>query len=185
MIFQFPKCGSCVDSMVVVIFLDALPYQCSTIFVLSGPFFFWPLLRQFAPPSHPFWLWARKCDTPTSVRRHQRIRGHFFVTLAALLIVWSASRFTSIFLTNMCSDVWLIEYNRFYLKISLFLTIIWLLFNHRLPVQKGICIKITLFALNMMVKRSLEIFILKSLRFLPQITNSVTKLTFFQHWVSK
>ena len=182
MIFQFPKCGSCVDSMVVVIFLDAL-YQCSTIFVLSGPFFFWPLLRQFAPPSHPFWLWARKCDTPTSVRRHQRIRGHFFCypCRASNSLVCQTSKF----LTNMCSDVWLIEYNRFYLKISLFLTIIWLLFNHRLPVQKGICIKITLFALNMMVKRSLEIFILKSLRFLPQITNSVTKLTFFQHWVSK
>ena len=170
----------------VVIFLDALattiPVQYSTIFVLSGPFF-----------SDPYWdnlhlqatLFDSGRENATRPLQLDVIKGFGDIFCYPCRASNSLVCQTSKFLTNMCSDVWLIEYNRFYLKISLFLTIIWLLFNHRLPVQKGICIKITLFALNMMVKKSLEIFILKSLRFLPQITDSVTKLTFFQHWVSK
>ena len=89
MIFQFPKCGSCVDSMVVVIFLDALattiPVQYIPYSYLVDPFFLTPT-ETICTSKPPFLTLGEKMRHAHFSQTSSKDSGTFFVTLAALLL---------------------------------------------------------------------------------------------------
>ena len=79
----------------------------------SAAFIYWPLQRQFAPPSHPFFL--TRSDTPTSLKS---IKGFSPIFLLLLLFNNSFGCWQLWSIGHFCIQVWKIHI--LFFQISLF-----------------------------------------------------------------